>query len=80
MLFIKICLTLFSVLQMYSFPRISVASLNCNSLNVSTISSLHHKLKIYGITKLGTDVIFMSDIRVNGKNIPEIENLKKKLF
>jgi exonuclease III len=40
------------------------ASINCNSLNVSTISSLHHKLKLYGILKLKTDVIFLSDIRL----------------
>jgi hypothetical protein len=34
------------------FPRITVSSINCNSLNMSSINSLNHKLKIYGITKL----------------------------
>jgi exonuclease III len=45
-------------------PNLTFSAINCNSLNISTISSFHHKLKIYGITKLKTDVIFLSDIRI----------------
>jgi exonuclease III len=41
----------------------------------TTISSFHHKLKIYGITKLRTDIIFLSDIRIPGRD--ESVNVKK---
>ena len=44
------------------FPELTVSGINCNSLNMST-SSKHNQLrKIYGITKLKTDYIFLSDI------------------
>jgi exonuclease III len=61
-------------------PNITFSAINCNSLNSSTISSLHHKLKIYGISKLKTDVIFLSDIRLQGKNSFITENLKKSFL
>ena len=35
---------------------------------MSTVSSANQKLKIYGITKLKTDFILMSDIRLGSKN------------
>jgi hypothetical protein len=47
------------------FPSITFSSINCNSLNMSNIGSLNHKLKLYGITKLRTDIIFLSDLRLN---------------
>ena len=50
-----------------SFPAISVASINCNSLNVSTITSYHQTLKIHGIVQLKTDIILLSDIRLGKK-------------
>jgi exonuclease III len=57
-------------------PRLTFSAINCNSLNISTISSFHHKLKIYGITKLRTDIIFLSDIRIpvrdEGANVKKI--------
>ena len=46
----------------------SIATLNCNSLNMSMISSSHQKLKLYGITKLKTDIILLSDVRINSEN------------
>jgi exonuclease III len=46
------------------FPNISFASINCNSLNISSIGSFNQKLKIYGIVSLKTDIIIMSDIRL----------------
>jgi hypothetical protein len=60
----------------FNLPRITLASINCNSLNTSTISSLHHKLKIYGITKLKSDIIFLSDIRLHGNNTQLVKNLE----
>ena len=53
--------------MIFSFPHITLASINCSSLNMSTITSAHHKLKIYGITKLKADIIFLSDIRLGSK-------------
>ncbi len=47
------------------FPNITISSINCNSLNMSNIGSMNHKLKLYGITKLRTDIIFLSDLRLN---------------
>ncbi len=45
-------------------PNISISSINCNSLNISSIGSFNQKLKIYGIVSLRTDIIMMSDIRL----------------
>ena len=50
-----------------TFPEISVSSINCNSLNVSTITSYHQKFKIHSIVKLKTDYIILSDIRLGSK-------------
>jgi exonuclease III len=49
-------------------PKLNFSAINCNSLNISTISSFHHKLKIYGIVKLRTDIILLSDIRLPDAN------------
>jgi exonuclease III len=59
----------------FMFPSLTFSALNCNSLNVSTISSMHQRLKIYGICKLKTDIILLSDIRLqSNKNFhKEIE-------
>ena len=61
-----------------AFPEITFSSLNCNRLNMSTISSVRQKQKIYAITKLKTDFIFLSDIRLGGltheNKITELEN------
>jgi hypothetical protein len=45
-------------------PKISYAAINCNSLNMSTLGSDNHLLKIHGIVSLKTDIIFLSDIRL----------------
>jgi hypothetical protein len=45
-------------------PKISYAAINCNSLNMSTLGSYNHLLKIHGIVSLKTDIIFLSDIRL----------------
>jgi exonuclease III len=50
---------------------LSISSINCNSLNMSNTGAFNHKLKMYGITKLRTDIIFMCDIRLsNSQNVP----------
>jgi exonuclease III len=52
----------------------TVSSINCNSLNMSSTGSFNHKLKLYGITKLRTDIILICDIRLsNSQNVPHIK-------
>jgi hypothetical protein len=49
---------------------LSISSINCNSLNMSNTGSFNHKLKMYGITKLKTDIILLCDIRLsNSQNV-----------
>ena len=51
------------------FPSLTFSGINCNSLNMSA-SSKHNQLrKIYGITKLKTDIIFLSDIQICNKSL-----------
>jgi exonuclease III len=58
----------------FPFP-LSVSSINCNSLNMSSTGSFNHKLKMYGITKLRTDIILLCDIRLsNTQNVPQSRN------
>ena len=60
-----------------TFPEISISSINCNSLNMSTINKSLQKNKIYGITKLKTDIILLSDTRLSNRNLnSNIEDLK----
>jgi hypothetical protein len=59
-------------------PKLSYASINCNSLIMSDQASIHHLIKVYGVVKLKTDIIFLSDIRLcNSRGISnslKIEN------
>jgi exonuclease III len=45
-------------------PALTFSPINCNSLNVSDLASIHHLVKLYSIAKLKTDVIFISDVRL----------------
>ncbi len=49
------------------FPFISISSVNCNSLNMSTVTKHTRIRKFYGIASLKTDVIFLSDLRMCNK-------------
>ena len=51
------------------FPELTISGINCNSLNMSTTSKHNQLRKIYGITKLKTDLIFLSDIRICNRNL-----------
>ncbi len=60
-----------------TFPAVTVASVNCNSLNMSSVGSFNHKLKLYGITSLKSDIIMLSDIRLsNNANVSCIDSVK----
>ncbi len=45
-------------------PALTFSAINCKSLNVSDLGSIHHLVKLYSIAKLKTDVIFISDVRL----------------
>ena len=54
---------------------ISIAAQNCNSLNV--VSSIKNQdLKISAITGYQTDIIFLSDVRFNGREKVVCDKLK----
>jgi exonuclease III len=61
-----------------TIPKITIASVNCNSQNMSSIGNLNHLLKVYGVTSLKADIIFLSDIRLCNQagvsNISELIN------
>jgi hypothetical protein len=47
---------------------------------MSSAGKMNQTLKIYGITKLRTDVVFLSDIRVKNKNLVSAEEDLKRMF
>jgi hypothetical protein len=60
---------------MANMPALSFSAQNCNSLNISTNCEKQLK-KLHAIISLGTDVIFLSDIRIsNNNNISDLENV-----
>jgi hypothetical protein len=63
-----------------AFENMSFSCINCNSLNVSASGKFNQALKIYGITKLRTDVIILSDIQICGKNRVSYSNELQKMF
>jgi hypothetical protein len=50
------------------FPSICVSSINCNSLNMSTVTKHVRLRKFYGICSLKSDIIFMCDLRMCNKS------------
>jgi hypothetical protein len=61
------------------FPNINFACQNVCSLNVSKPSKRTHE-KLVAITNCGSDVIFISDTRMNSdKQIAGVNNITKKL-
>jgi hypothetical protein len=55
------------LVNIHSIPKLTYSCQNCNSLNISTICDKQLK-KIAAITSLDTDIIFLSDIRLNCAN------------
>jgi len=56
---------------------VSFSSQNCNSLNVST-SVRNQAAKIVSILDLGTDIIFLSDTRLNGRHKSIVDAFRAK--
>jgi exonuclease III len=62
------------------FPQISISAINCNSLNMSNTGKSQHLRKIYGIVRLKTDIILLSDIRLcNKAGIADVKSLEQTL-
>jgi exonuclease III len=62
------------------FPQISLSAINCNSLNMSNAGKSQHLRKIYGIVRLKTDIIPLSDIRLcNKAGIADVKSLEQTL-
>jgi len=60
----------------FGIPNISISAQNCNSLNLTGIS-LNLETKVAAITATGTDLIFISDIRlVNANGVPSDERVR----
>jgi exonuclease III len=60
--------------------ELSVSCINCNSLNSSLGSEFNRNLKVNGITKLGADVILLSDTRLGNKSLVSCAEEVSKLF
>jgi exonuclease III len=60
--------------------RLSISIINCNSLNMSNSAKWNQTLKICGITKLKSDIILLSDIRISNKNLISAEQDLKNMF
>ncbi len=56
-------------------PQVTISAQNCNSLNVSTECD-KQLAKLIAITDLRTDIIFLSDIRLN-KGTAQLEKITK---
>jgi exonuclease III len=62
----------------FSLINLTFGTVNCNSLNMSNSAGSIQKRKIFGITKLRCDIIFLSDLRLGNRNLTNnIDELKK---
>jgi exonuclease III len=83
--FVLLCLAFFipspqnfSDMDLVFSGKLTISAINCNSLNSSVASRNNRNLKVHGITKLATDIIFLSDIRLSNRSgISQSEEFKK---
>jgi exonuclease III len=68
------------LMTMYDFGELSIACINCNSLNMSNSAKWNQTLKVCGITKVKSDIIFLSDTRLSNKNLVSAEDDIKYSF
>jgi hypothetical protein len=57
-----------------TYTGLSFACINVNSLNVSQANKPAQLRKLYGVLKLKTDFIFISDTRISNRNLVSSEN------
>jgi exonuclease III len=58
----------------------SLSCINCNSLNMSDSTKVNQQKKLFSITKLKTDIILMSDIRLSNRSKVSVSNELTKIF
>jgi exonuclease III len=61
-------------------PDFSVSCINVNSLNMSSSNKPVQLKKIFGIAKLRTDIIFLSDVRISNRNLVSSKNDLVSIF
>jgi exonuclease III len=64
----------------FSNENLTISCINCNSLNMSNSAKWNQCIKIYGIAKLKSDIIFLSDVRLSNKNLVSASDDVSKLF
>jgi hypothetical protein len=62
------------------FQGLTLSCINCNSLNMSSAGKYNQFHKIYGITKLRSDIILLADTRLCNKNLVSAEDDIKRLL
>jgi hypothetical protein len=81
---ILLCLVLLNLLTMqtdiFNNEHFTISCLNCNSLNMSNSAKWNQCIKIYGIAKLKSDIIFLSDVRISNKNLVSASDDISKMF
>jgi hypothetical protein len=60
------------------FPKISIGTQNCNSLNISTTCDRQLK-KVSAICSMDNDIILLCDLRLNA-DVDHIEKIKKQFL
>jgi exonuclease III len=66
--------------QYLSGSGLSISCINANSLNMSSGNKPAQLRKLYGILKLRTDIICLSDVRISNKCLVSSENDIKKIL
>jgi exonuclease III len=67
-------------MQFLNGEKLTISCINCNSLNMSNSAKWNQSLKIYGITKLRSDIIFLSDVRLSNRNLVSAKDDVSRLF
>jgi hypothetical protein len=80
LLFVLICIGPVMLDNLNPLTGLTFSAINCNSLNMSAAGKNNQYLKLYGITKLRTDVIFMADIRLKSRNLVSCANDVEQIF
>jgi hypothetical protein len=66
--------------DLFGGQKLTISTINCNSLNMSNSAKWNQTLKICGITKLKSEIILLSDTRISNKNMVSSEEDLKKHF
>ena len=68
------------IMDLNYIKGLTLGCINGNSLNMSGNTRKLQKLKLYGIAKLKTDIIFVADTRISNKGmVSDISNIRKIL-